>query len=91
MSFKKVLPNENCDVEIEVKRLHLPYIIKFNCPTCNQNLTVDLDMDYLSYPTVGIPNVTGAYCDTCDEYVEVDIKLNLDLEVDLETVRLAEE
>lgn len=42
------------DFCIEVKRLYLPYIIKENCPKCNEIVELDFSTDqYLSYPDVG--------------------------------------
>lgn len=40
------------EFEISVKRLCLPIVVERSCPKCNKVCNVDLEYDYLSYPTL---------------------------------------
>lgn len=68
----------------DIKRFHVPVVIKSNCPNCDVQSERDLKEKYLSYPPVGEPFGVGMYCEHCDRNWEIAIILNI-------TIELAEE
>ena len=74
--------NDKDEFEIDVKRLHLPYILKTKCPKCGKELSRNYsNMEYLIYPNIG-HNQESFWCDECDN----EWKLCLNLKVSLELV-----
>lgn len=71
--------------EIEVKRFHLPIIIKRKCPNCSSDCELDLNSDYISYPIINKKERITFYCDGCNINFEVDSILRISLEVDNKT------
>lgn len=55
-----------CTEVVEVKRFYLPGIVcRDTCPKCNFEVTTDLAVSYLSYPTISAANV-HFYCKNCE-------------------------
>ena len=71
----------NNNFELGVKRLYVPFKVKFNCPHCNSKLKIDLSQDYLSYPTVNKFEEQPVYCEGCEQESFFDLKLTMKIEV----------
>lgn len=68
--------------DIGVKRFCLPLIIRRACPKCGEECKLDLEQNYLSYPTVNKREVLNFYCTECKLDFEVDSILSIFLEVE---------
>lgn len=70
--------------EIEVKRFYMPgVILSSKCPKCGENVEIDMDDEYISYPQVG-ENVVEFYheCNEEDGLTEEwDVEFNLSISV----------
>jgi hypothetical protein len=63
---------------IDEKRLYLPGItVTDKCPKCGKKATEDLESEYLSYPTAGVPFDLGLVCrdEKCSTEWSVRVKL----------------
>ena len=68
--------------EIPVKRFYIPVEIKEKCPKCKTICSVNLDDNYLSYPSVNHKEVLEVYCDKCDDEFTICITLELEIKVE---------
>jgi len=69
-------------VQLSVKRFYLPVKIERNCPSCNNKCKVDLDSNYLSYPTVNQKEQIYFCCNECDQEFEIDTILKISIQAD---------
>lgn len=67
-------------VELNVKRLHLPVVIKTNCPTCGIENEEDLQVSNLDYPCANEEYFIDEYCSNCQCEYRIDYLLTLDFE-----------
>lgn len=59
---------ERVDERLEgKKRQYLPYILKWECPECGQQMETNLTEKYLSYPVWGESLDVPLFCVDCDE------------------------
>lgn len=66
---------------LEVKRCYLPVKVTQNCPECGREVVLDLSVHYLSYPSLGVSEGTGMWCNGCNHEWKLYIKLGLTVEV----------
>jgi len=67
-------------IELNVKRLYLPgVVLKQKCKKCGKELTMDLSVEYLSYPCTNEPFAVCFGCDSCEEENMYDYVLGLTL------------
>jgi C4-type Zn-finger protein len=76
-------------MELNIKRLYLPFTFTKTCPVCGSEVTLDLNERNLYYPKANTPIEVEVWCLTCDErddetYVDFRIQLNLEV-VSLDT------
>lgn len=71
-----------CESSIDVKRFYLPAIITGVCPTCGNNVEMDLESDYLSYPLLNVAEGRHFYCSECEN--EWEFKLTLEISITTE-------
>lgn len=76
------------EFELEVKRFYLPVKIERDCPDCGTKCVLDLDSNYLSYPTVNKKEQGHCYCDVCDTEFEFDLTLKISLEAGKEVRKI---
>ena len=74
-------------VELDIKRFYLPLKINVICHNCGNPSEIDLDKDYISYPTINDTITIGAMCIDCGECFELDAILNISLKIDRKTLR----
>ncbi len=67
-------------VDLNIKRLHLPIVIKTNCPTCGHENEEDLQVSNLDYPCTNEECIMEQYCYSCDCRYNIDYLLTLDFE-----------
>jgi len=68
-------------------------VFSVECPECGNTITEDMSsMDnYISYPEIWHIDSVSIYCETCDEYVTVDMKIisaKMVIEYDEKSVRM---
>jgi len=78
----------NDKFEVEVKRFYIPLKTVLNCPHCNAEKEVDLEHDYLSYPTLNESEPIGQYCEHCDNEFEFDLTLRISVDIDTKTRKI---
>jgi len=71
-------------MELNIKRLYLPFKFTKTCPVCGSEVTLDLNERNLYYPKANKPFVEEVWCQTCDErddetYVQFRLQLNLEV------------
>lgn len=71
-------------MELDVKRLYLPFKFTKCCHVCGSEVTLDLNERSLYYPKANKPFVEEVWCPTCDEngddtYVQFRLQLNLEV------------
>lgn len=59
------------------KRQYLPYILKWKCDKCGENMGRDLSEEYLSYPQLDTPFEMDLYCWECENETTVKVKLEI--------------
>lgn len=64
---------------INVKRFHLPFKTNVTCPSCKHERELDLNYDYLGYPSINKKESHYLYCTVCDIEFEIGITLNMSL------------
>ena len=64
--------------ELSVKRLYLPQIIS-KCPKCGNDV-VFLGDNYMSYPKLGVDEVSYSHCYNCDEELYLDVNITISVE-----------
>ena len=69
-------------VESKIKRFYLPLVIKTECPKCKANNNIDLDSDYLSYPTTNKREEIDVYCFTCEHEYTKSLTLKISVEIE---------
>jgi len=73
----------------EIKRLHADIVIQAKCPVCKADVECDLNETYLSYLKVPSDDWLPFYCDKCDEYLDLSIKINrADLVIEYDADRI---
>jgi hypothetical protein len=75
----------------DIKRCYADIVIKSSCPVCDSAITANLNESYLSYPQVPSEDSIPFYCDACDEYLDMPIKIksaNLTIEYDLGKIQI---
>lgn len=75
-------------VELSIKRFYLPIKIERSCPGCNNECEVDLNDNYLSYPTVNQKEQICFYCNECDQEFGVDAILKISIQADTKTRKI---
>ena len=75
------------ELEIEVKRFYVGHEIKIPCPECGKSELSFLGDDYLSYPSLNVEEPAHGYCDECDNEFELGVKLELNIEYDINSVK----
>lgn len=65
--------------ETGVKRFYMPFILKEKCKTCGKELIIDLNNDYLYYPSYNQAIEINFYCDDCEKTTCKKIELNIDI------------
>lgn len=66
-------------------------VIEDICPTCGEEISLDLRDDYLSYPQTGIPIERVLWCRLCDEKgIEAYITKNITVQIMVEVEELNE-
>lgn len=65
---------------IDVKRLHIPYRVEADCPTCGKTHLWDGGNSYLSFPVLGKPIELHFYCYVCDLEWKRNVKFDISLE-----------
>lgn len=81
MRVLKVLKNVGIGTELS-KRQHLDGVVLTKECKCGEIIEVDLEKDYLSYPTIGYESDVYLYCDECgEEYHPMKVILNMDLTI----------
>ena len=78
----KILKNVGVGTELS-KRFNLDAKIEKKC-SCGHIMVYDLNRNYLSYPSVGIPENIYFYCDECntDHKFPVKVTIRIDLEIE---------
>ena len=77
----KVLENVGTGSELS-KRQHLDGVVLTKECKCGEVIVVDLEKDYLSYPTIGYESDVYLYCDECgEEYPPMKVILNMNLTI----------
>ncbi|RKZ09805.1 hypothetical protein DRQ25_05300 [Candidatus Fermentibacteria bacterium] len=72
------------DEQIELgKRTYVPCTLTATCPRCGGVASKDFGKAYLSYPCTNSPFECSVWCESCDEPVEVKVKLVLRLRLEL--------
>lgn len=72
--------------EITVKRFPLPdHEVSCKCSECGNEINKNLaEMNYISYPCVGVSEAIWWYCDECDnEWEQGEMRLSVNLEVEV--------
>lgn len=49
-------------IEVEVKRFYVPLKFSAECPFCGRDSELDLEDQYLSYPTIGAVETVEVHC-----------------------------
>ncbi|MEN8907859.1 MAG: hypothetical protein ABF289_18055 [Clostridiales bacterium] len=66
--------------EIEVKRFYLEGVkLSAPCPKCKKVIQFD-NSQYISYPKLNKKEIINIFCEKCDDFFEVEIKLILKVE-----------
>lgn len=68
-------------IELPIKRFYLPFQTKVVCPKCASELELDMESNYISYPTLGQPNQFPVYCEKCDDWNDFFIEINFTVKV----------
>jgi len=67
--------------EFDIKRFHVPYVLKTKCPKCGKKIERDYsDMYYLMFPRIGQVQ-ENFWCDECDHEWSILLNLNVSLEL----------
>jgi hypothetical protein len=70
------------EFDLGVKRFYLPGVnLKGKCPSCGAKAELDLDSNYLSYPTANVDFDEPMACNECCHEWSVGLRLNVSLEV----------
>ncbi len=79
----KILENIAVGTELAKRTCLEGVVLKKDCPVCGEEMSVDLESDYLSYPSVGRFENIYMYCEECDsEYEEaLKVRIIMNLEV----------
>lgn len=75
-----MIKNLKTPFQIEVKRLYLPVVITKNCPKCSRRIVLDLNDDYISYPTLNTVEDIHMYCAECDYEFYVSARITVNIE-----------
>lgn len=71
------------------KRQHVPYLLKWMCPSCGVNCEIDFSDDYyLSYPEFPGVKKVGLNCKDCDH--EETVTLSVDIVISLKRITVRE-
>ena len=76
--------------EINVKRFCLPVKIEVGCPNCKTVCEQDFEDQYFSYPFLNDTIEKVICCGECDSEFLVDVKLEMNLLIDEDSVKLVE-
>jgi hypothetical protein len=73
-----VIGSARC-TELELKRLYLPglKLRSTRLCKCNNEVELDLEYDYLSYPKLGERNSAIFYCHECEDEWEEDYTIEI--------------
>lgn len=71
--------------QIDVKRFYVSPIYA-KCPNCGSNATL-LGYNYLSFPIVGKTQEANGYCGSCDSFLTMPIKINIEVEYDTSKIK----
>jgi hypothetical protein len=64
---------------LEIKRFYVTGLaLSDDCPNCGKAVKIDLEEDYISYPSIGRPTPVHFYC-PCDTEWERNVIVNLTL------------
>ena len=68
--------------QIDEKRVHVPFVVKFECPKCGAKGKHSLDeMDHLGFPDINAPFDYDLYCNECDHEWSVEVILEVNLKL----------
>lgn len=77
----RVLENVGIGTELS-KRQHIDGVVLTKECKCGEVIEVDLEHQYLSYPTIGYESSVYLYCDECgEEYPSMKVMLNMNLTI----------
>lgn len=71
----------NSRFQLDVKRLHLPLIVKLKCPNCGEDIHDDLDRNHLSFPMIGVDTDFHVYCYNCNYEGGIPMRLTITVEI----------
>lgn len=67
-------------MNLDVKRLYLPFVVHASCPECGGSTSIRLDRErYLSYPSTDDPYSLEFLCDECGSAWSEEVKLTIAL------------
>jgi ribosomal protein S27E len=73
---------KKCKGSLEIKRMYLPAKVQVKCHHCENILTYDFDEQYLSYPSIGVPEQCDVYCRDCENETFFNVTLEVTLHCD---------
>ena len=68
-------------MQLEIKRLYIPFKHKIPCPKCNSMLLMDMETHPLNYPKLGEPIPFYVYCKNCDEAFAIPIQIDFNVKI----------
>ena len=67
--------------EIEIKQFYLPVVIKDECPKCGNEVSYDLEDQYLSYPILNKAENIDLECEVCETEFQIPITLRMSIDI----------
>lgn len=72
---------EITDYELGIKRFYLPVEFNVKC-SCGNIETVDMEKNYLCYPSIGLDEKGYWCCRGCGKEHSYNVKLNVSIDID---------
>jgi hypothetical protein len=58
-----------------VKRCYVDTELRTKCPKCGEYIVFNFSENYLSYPKISKLTVAGTYCEKCDKWYKMPVKV----------------
>ena len=87
-SIRLIPAKEIKEFDPDVKRFRIPVKFDIKCPKCEAVVLIDLEEDYLPHPTINGKFEASACCGECEEELQFDLTLKMEIEVDDNSVRV---
>ena len=72
--------------QLDIKRFYAP--IKFECKCiCGSELVFDANDKSLACPSIGEKENMVSWCETCDEFMSIDVVINMSVDVNEDSIK----